>query len=340
MSKLIRIGVVGAGNIVKTRHLPALQTFPETLIVAVCNRSLESAEAFCKEHAPEAEPMEIWQELVSREDIDAIWIGTPPYMHSEIACYALRAGKHVFCQARMARNYGEAQLMWEASISHGSKVSMLCPPPHGMKGEKTFLRLLQSKVIGHPFSLTLRSHHGQWLDASAPAHWRQRFELSGLQVLSFGIYVEVLQRWFGDIKSVFAEGEVVIPQRGDYQVEVPDFLQVLATFKSGLKAQMSFSGVYSGDAEEVLEVNGTEGVLRYNFLTDEISVSHTDEAWKMYSIPEDEVQVWRVERDFVEAILDSQAPRPNPDFTEGLKYMQVVQAAAESMDQKMVIALR
>ncbi len=41
MSKPVRIGIIGAGNIVKTRHLPALQAMEEVEIVAVCNSSLE-----------------------------------------------------------------------------------------------------------------------------------------------------------------------------------------------------------------------------------------------------------------------------------------------------------
>ncbi len=92
--------------------------------------------------------MEHWPELVCREDVDAVWIGTTPYMHAEISQYALRAGKHVFCQARMAMNLAEAQLMWEASVSNPELVAMLCPPPYGMKGDATMKRLLAEGAIG------------------------------------------------------------------------------------------------------------------------------------------------------------------------------------------------
>ena len=332
MSKLVRIGIVGAGNIVKTRHLPAIQSFPETLVVAVCNSSLESSRRFCEEFTPEAEPMEHWQELVSRDDIDAVWIGTTPQLHSEISCYALRAGKHVFCQARMARNLAEAQLMWEASMSNPERVAMLCPPPYGLKGDATVKRLLAEGAIGRPHQIILRSLNDNWLNPEAPAHWRQKFEISGLQVLSFGIYVEVIQRWMGDIVAIQADGKVVIPQRGDYEVEIPDFLHVLCTFRNSARGNLTFSGISAFAPDDSVEIYGTEGTLTYNFVTDEILLGKRGDALEKVTIPADELKRWSVERDFIDAVLNPHAPRPKPDFLEGLKYMRVVQAAAESMD--------
>lgn len=332
MSKPVRIGIVGAGGIVKSRHLPALQAMPEVEIVAVCNSSLESSRRFCAEHLPQAEPMEHWPQLASRDDVNVVWIGTTPYMHSEVACYALRAGKHVFCQARMARNQPEAQLMWEASMSNPELIAALCPPPYGMKGDTTMKRLLAEGVIGKPHEAVLRAMSPSWLDPAAPAHWRQKFEVSGLQVLSFGIYVEVLQRWLGDIVEVMADGAVVFPNRQGYTVEVPDFLHVYAAFREGLRASLLFSGVAAHAPQDMLEIYGSEGVLTHNFVTDEIRLARRGGEWETVPIPAHEAKEWTVERDFVNAVLDPKAPRPQPDFLEGMQYMRVVQAAAESMD--------
>jgi predicted dehydrogenase len=332
MSKRVRIGIVGAGGIVKSRHLPALKAMPEVEIVAVCNSTLDSAQRFCAEFLPEAQPMEHWPQLVSRDDIDAVWIGTTPQLHSEITCYALRAGKHVFCQARMAMNLAQSQVMWEASMSNPELVAMLCPPPFGMKGDATMKRLLAEGAIGKPHQAILHSLNGAWLDPEAPAHWRQRFEISGLQVLSFGIYVEVIQRWLGDIVAIQADGAVVIPERQGYEVEIPDYLNVLCTFRGGAKANMTFSGVAAHAPQDGIEIYGTEGTLTYNFLTDEIRLGKRNGEMQTVPIPADEAKEWTVERDFINAVLNPEAPRPKPDFLEGIKYMRVVQAAAESMD--------
>jgi predicted dehydrogenase len=328
----VRIGIIGAGGIVKSRHLPALKAMPDVKVVAVCNSSLESSKRFCAEHLPEAEPMEQWWQLASRDDIDVVWIGTTPHLHSELSIYALRAGKHVFCQARMAMNQPEAQLMWEASLSNPELVAALCPPPYGMKGDATMKRLLAEGAVGKPHQLILHSMNGGWLDPAAPAHWRQRVEISGLQVLTFGIYVEVIQRWLGDIVSVQTDGAVVIKERDGYEVDVPDLLHVLCTFRSGAKGNLTFSGVASHPPQDSVQIYGSEGTLTYNFVTDEIRLGKRGGDMQTVPIPANEVKEWTVERDFIEAVRDKNAPRPKPDFLEGIRYMRVVQAAAEAME--------
>src|SRR2546430_12344043 len=96
----VRVGIIGAGNIVRTRHLPALKKHPEVEIVAVSNSTYESSEKFCSENVPGAMPIKNWPELVALPDIDIVWIGTPPYMHSAVTISALEAGEHVPCHAR------------------------------------------------------------------------------------------------------------------------------------------------------------------------------------------------------------------------------------------------
>ena len=64
---------------------------------------------------PQATPMRNWADLVALPDLDVIWIGTPPYLHSAVTVSALEAGKHVFCQARMSMDLAEAEEMLAAS---------------------------------------------------------------------------------------------------------------------------------------------------------------------------------------------------------------------------------
>ena len=103
----LRIGIVGAGNIVRTRHLPALKKNSDVEIVAVSNSTYESSERFCRENSLAALPMRDWAELVATPDIDVVWIGTTPYMHSAVTMSALEAGKHVFVEKPLATKVAE-----------------------------------------------------------------------------------------------------------------------------------------------------------------------------------------------------------------------------------------
>ena len=175
-------------------------------IVQVTNRSLASSEAFCREFAPEAQAVERWEEVASSRDVDVVWIGTHPYMHSEMTCYALQHGKHVFTQARMAASLPEANQMWEAAIRYPELVTGICPAPQGMKGGELVKQLIAEGAIGTPHQALLHSFNDTWLDPNSPAHWRQQSDLSGIQILTLGIYTEVLQRWLGHIVEVEARG--------------------------------------------------------------------------------------------------------------------------------------
>src|SRR5947209_20369058 len=121
----LRIGIVGAGNIVRTRHLPALKKKPDVEIVAVSNSIYESSEKFCREYSLSALPIRDWAELVATPDIDIVWIGTTPYMHSAVTISALEAGKHVFCQARMSIGLADGDEMVAAPKGHPESISKL-----------------------------------------------------------------------------------------------------------------------------------------------------------------------------------------------------------------------
>ena len=330
--KELRIGIIGAGGIVKQRHLPALKGIPGVRITAVANSTLASGHAFRDAHAPSAQVFERWQDLACNEEVDIVWIGATPMLHCEATLLSLANGKHVFCQARMARDLSEAGRMWEASLRYPELVTAICPAPHGMAGGELVKKLLSEGAIGAPHQVLLHSHTDAWLDPSKPVHWRQRVDVSGLQVLTLGIYVEVLHRWLGDITEVQADGAVVFPDRQGYEVEVPDFLHVLCNFRNGARGSLTFSGVASHPPGDQLTIHGTEGTLIYDFVEDVVKVGKKGGPLEAISIPPELYRTWTVEEDFIRAVRDASAPRPKPDFIEGMRYMRVVQAVAVAQD--------
>src|SRR6516165_9233347 len=327
----LRIGIVGAGNIVKKRHLPALKKNPDVDIVAVSNSTYESSEQFCKEHCKGATPMSNWADLLALPDLDIIWIGTPPYLHSAVTISALEAGKHVFCQARMAMDLAEAEEMLATSKRYPELVTMLCPPPYGLRADLLVKKLLAEDYIGRPHHARLQSFNGNYSNPNAPAHWRQRIEISGLNVMTLGIYVEVLQRWLGDITAVFARGKTIYPVRQDYDVIVPDLLTVLCTFANGAEGVLEFSGINAHAAGDRLEVYGSAGVLIYDFTSDILQAGRTgDKGLHVVDVPSEIEGGWHVEEDFIGAVKSKGRVRPRPNFDEGVRYMRVVQAVADS----------
>src|SRR5213595_543287 len=310
-NRKLRIGIIGAGGIVKQRHLPAFKRRSDLEIVAISNSTYESAEKFCQENVPTAVPIANWPDLVALPDIDIIWIGTPPYMHSAVTISALEAGKHVFCQARMANDLAEAKEMLATSKKFPQLVTMLCPPPFGLRGDLLVKKLLAENYLGRPHHIRLQCFTGAYLNADAPAHWRQRIEISGLNVLALGIYVEVLQRWFGEITGVFARGKILHGIRQGYEVIIPDLLTVLCRFENGAEGVLEFSGIDALASGDRLEVYGDSGAMTCDFGSDIINAGRVgDRALHAMEIPSDLEGAWRVEEDFIGAVKSKGRLKP------------------------------
>ena len=81
-------------------------------------------------------------------------------------------------------NLAEARQMVKAAREHPQQITMLCPPPNGMKNGIYFTKLLQDGSIGQVLHFHLNSLNASWADPAAPAHWRQRRELSGNNILT------------------------------------------------------------------------------------------------------------------------------------------------------------
>src|SRR5262245_66654624 len=96
----LRVGLIGAGANTRSRHIPGLRALPDVEIVAVCNRRPESTAAVAQEFSiPRIH--QAWEEVVADPGVDAVVIGTWPYLHCPITLAALQAGKHVLTEARL-----------------------------------------------------------------------------------------------------------------------------------------------------------------------------------------------------------------------------------------------
>src|SRR5690242_14759706 len=124
----LRIGLTGAGANTRLRHIPGLRAIPGVEIVAVRNRRPESTAAAVRDHGIPA-TFERWQDLVQDPDIDAVVIGTWPYLHCAITLAALELGKRVLTEARMSMNAAEADRMLAGARRAPHLVTQVVPSP-------------------------------------------------------------------------------------------------------------------------------------------------------------------------------------------------------------------
>src|SRR5262249_52273352 len=130
----LRIGIVGAGQITRKRHLPGFAAIPGVRVAGVCNLHRESTGRVAREFNIR-KLYGSWENLVDDDEIDAVVIGAWPYLHCPVTLAAIDAGKHVLTQARMAMNAREAQRMHDAAKEHPELAMMIVPSPYGLVGD-------------------------------------------------------------------------------------------------------------------------------------------------------------------------------------------------------------
>ena len=351
----ITIGIIGAGGIVTRRHLPGLAKLKEVRVAAVCNRRRETAEAVAAQwDIPHV--MDTPEAVIEREDIDAILIGTTPQLHRDLTLAALAAGKHVFCQARMARSLAEARDMLAAAQTRPSQVTMLCPAPHVMPSHAFVKRLLAEGALGELRLVRLHQLAEAALSPEAPYHWRMDHEVSGANVLTLGMFSEILHRWVGKARTVAASGRVFTSQRPDpgsgqpMPVGVPESLVVTGELENGAHYVYTFSSVAAHAPPDSIEIYGTGGTLTYELgahvvrmapvtpRTD-LRVGQVTEKTPppLVEIPAAERGEWRVEADFISAIREGTPVFPS--FADGVDYMEFTEAAGRALETGATLSL-
>ena len=334
----VRIGIVGAGANTRARHIPGFQAIPGVQIVTVCNRSRESSQRVADEFGIPA-VADHWYEVVSSPDVDAVMVGTWPYLHAEVSIAALSNGKHVLTEARMARTHEEAQRMLASARDHPDQVAQVVPAPMSLDADEAAIDIIQSGRLGEVREVVATSATGAGADATTPRHWRQDRQFSGQNILALGILHEIVLRWLDtDPEWIIADAEVFVKERPEpdsgeiASVEVPDSLSILGRFPSGARLMYHLSGVQAGGADNAIRINGTDACLRLDLATGGLCltpVASQQEA--AVEIPEDKRRGWRVEADFVDSIREG-TPVKLTSFELGARYMQFIAAVWESWD--------
>jgi len=336
MDKKIRVGIIGAGANTRAKHIPGLKAIPGVEIASVCNRRADSSRAVADEfNIPKIE--EDWRDIIKDPEVDAVCIGTWPYLHCDATLEALKAGKHVLCEARMGMNLTDAQEMASAAKAHPDLVAQLVPAPMSLDFDHVIKNTLDREELGQIREIVMTHYDRSAMDSEAPMHWRQDMELSGCNVLTLGIFYEMLHRWYSrEVDWLIADAEIHTQYRDDKisgkikEVKVPDSLTVIGRFQDGPRLVVNMSAVDGGQPVSEIRIHGTEASLRMDFLELYLFFSRLGHDYEVpIDIPRQTRRGWRVEQDFVESIRSGRSVELT-SFQEGLDYMRFTQRVYNS----------
>ena len=194
----MKVGIVGAG-LQGRRRAQALKAVGGSSLVVVADARQDAAAALAAHAGCPATPA--WQDVVARDDVDAVIVCTPPYLHAEIAVAAMDAGKHVLCEKPLARNVEEARAMVRAAFAAGVRLKCGFNLRHH-PAIRQVRRWYDDGAIGEID--WIRCRYGIGGRSGYEQDWRANAGMSGGgQLMDQGVHTLDLCRWFlGDFAEV------------------------------------------------------------------------------------------------------------------------------------------
>lgn len=249
----VRIGLVGAGAIMRLSHAPTVQATAGATLTAIFDRDLSRAEALASEFGGKA--YNNLEALLSAPDVDAVIVATPNRFHEEAVLAAAAHGKHVFCEKPLAMNVQEARRMVDACRTAG--VVLQVGFNQRFWGQVQIAKsLIESGFIGkvHQF----RSNYSE-KSTAYPAATRYRYDLAqsgGATIIDLTIHrIDLARHLVGDFSAVFAElAHSELPERVD------DNVFLLTRFGGGARGCLS-GNRFSPDIGDGTDIYGSEGTI-------------------------------------------------------------------------------
>ena len=144
----LRWGVIGCGDVVEHKSGPSINAAERSRMAVVMRRDGAAARDFARRHAV-AEWTDDAAAVVGSDNVDIVYVATPPASHLQYVRAAAAAGKHVLVEKPMALNAADARLMVDACASAGVELFVAYYrrfQPHVLRMRE----LLAAGAIGRP----------------------------------------------------------------------------------------------------------------------------------------------------------------------------------------------
>ena len=246
---MLRWLVIGIGDITTKRVLPAILFEPESKLVGIVTRDPRKADAY---GVPSWTTIE---DALAQSQCDAVYVGTPVFLHAPQTILSLRAGKHVLCEKPMAMNYAEACTMEETARESHRILGIAYYRRLYPKVERA-RQLIDAGAIGRPVFAEATAH--DWFDpAASNRSWLADPKSSGGAPL-FDIAshrIDLMNYLFGAPLRVSGHLSTLVQN-----VAVEDNASVLIDYENGVRGFVDVRW-HSHIVRDEFRIRGTDGEI-------------------------------------------------------------------------------
>lgn len=286
----VGFGLVGCGLVARD-HARALEAAEGARLVAATDVDGDRARAFCDEAG--AAFCASYDELLRRDDVEAVSLATPSALHHEQTLQAAEAGRHVLTEKPIAITLEDADEMVRACREKGVKLGVLFQR-RAMLFYPAIRRAIERGDLGRLVmgSAHFKYHRGP--DYWNSAEWRGTRRLDGGgPLMNCGIHLVDLLVWYmGDPVSVFGHAETLVSD-----IEVEDTAVACLKFPGGaVGAIEGATSVFPPSIQHRVEIHGERGSIMTEGESvrtwcvrdengEELDLVRTDEAISAYAAP-------------------------------------------------------
>jgi predicted dehydrogenase len=315
-----------------------LKRNPKARVVAACNLHTDSLRALARDFEIHR-IYDDFEAMANDEEIQAVVVALPNYLHAPVTIQMLEAGKHVLCEKPMATSVADAEEMVEASRRTGRK--LMIAHMWRFDREVLWLRdLVASGKLGMVFKV---KSHALWLhEGPPPDSWFvQRRFAGGGALADMGIHsIDTLRFVLGGLRptKVFANVGTHFEQIG-----LEDTATVLIEFEGGVAAlvEAGWYHLYGDGLEGYTQVYGTKGYARalpselHSLVQGVWSVTHPQMPKRSQQC---DMPMYLEQMDhFLTSILTGSQPQPSGE--ECLWTVRVLEAAYRSAETGQAIPI-
>ena len=353
MNSVVRIGMVGGGDVAHRHYLPALESLAgKVTLAAVADPREGAAEAVAAavaEWSPGTQVFAGVEEMLRGTELDAVFNLTPAPRHGAVNYAILDAGVACYSEKPLAASVPEADRL--IALAAGRAVLFLVAPGSAITNRMRWLKQLAASGRLGPATLAV-AHHAD----PGPASWAEYtgdptpFYREGVgPVFDHGVYrLHEMTTILGPVRRVQAMGSIALPTREvlggpligrKIDVTTQDHVMIQMAFESGALGQLLASFATADTLAPWLEVHFAAGVMSFGGKSWEldapvqvydISDGYPGEWMPAHEAPRDDRSVVEVgARHFVACLLGEESPVLTAEHARHV--LEIILAAYQSM---------
>lgn len=313
--KPLGVAVIGTGFWGRNQ-IRVFSEIPDCTLIATCDVNKELLQKIGNEY--HIATYTSIDEILEREDVDAVTICTPTITHYDIARKVIAARKHVLVEKPLTSTVGEAQKIISLAKKEHVFLSVgfierFNPAVHYLKS------IIEENKVGKVILIMGRR----------VTRWPERIGDIGVTKDSAIHDIDIMRFLLNsDVRSVYA-------RTGSLGHKFEDFSEIMIQFRNGVVGFIDANWLTPRKIRNLI-VTGSEATAVIDYITQEVTIEEASKSTRPRLKREEPLRLEL--QNFVSSIINGRPPSPNG--VDGLKALKVCEAVLESSKKEKVVKLR